>query len=134
MPELRAPSLSKTSFNGHYGNKSSFHGHANLASTPVDTVVQLGEFGAGIRVDDIKAVTKNLGAGTSLQLGVQYPQSATADEPNKFTTITTTSDKTTRYDGAPVYIDEPCILTATVKGASATGAIDIVFDYVFEGN
>jgi hypothetical protein len=133
MSIIQAPTMGQKNFNGAYGNKSASHLFVTLAAAPIGTIVELGHFSAGTRVDDMKIITDALGAASDIQIGVSYPSGDIADEPDKFLTIDTVAAKTTRYDGKPMQPTEAFILTATVINAPATGDIDIVIDYSFVG-
>lgn len=133
MKQINSPSMGQRTFNGEYGNKSAAHLYAILAAQPANSTINLGEFSGGVRADDLKVVTENLGAGTTLKIGVSYPRSATPDVVDQFMTITTTSKKCTRFEEAPIRFEEGFVLTATLEGGSGTGKVDVVIDYTYEG-
>lgn len=119
---------------GDFGDANNAHLYVDLAATPIATVVDLGEFGAGTRIDDVKVVNAALGASTGIKVGYRYADGAGTDDDDAFVTVADTATaKTNRSNTAPIIFDRKVIVTLTVTGAAATGRVDVVVSNVYSG-
>lgn len=134
MPTKKAPSAFKAQYNGSHGNASRTELFDNLAATAAETVVELGRFAPGVIVDEFRLVHGALGAGVTLDIGVIYPMGDAVDAPEAFGNFDVAAAGTKKWEGVPKRFDREFMLVATVKGAVATGRIDLVVDYRNIGN
>lgn len=131
--EIDAPTMGQKNYNGAFGNASASHLFVSLSAAAIGSVVNLGHFSGGTRIDDLKVISEALGASTDIDIGVTYPSGETVDDLAKFMSIDTVVAKTSGYDGKPEQPPESFILTATVRNAIATGRVDVLVNYSFVG-
>lgn len=134
MPIKKAASAFKTQYNGSHGNASRTELGDTLAATPVATVVELGRFAPGVVIDEFRLVHGALGVGVLVDIGVSYPMGDGEDAPAVFGEFNLAAAGTKKWEGVPKRFDREFVLTATVKGAPATGRLDLVIDYRHIGN
>lgn len=134
MSNLKAPSAFKTLYNGTHGNASRTELGFTFAATPIAAVVELGRFGAGVAVDELRLVHGALGANVTVDIGVLYPMGDKADDPAAFGNFNVAAAGTKKWEGIPKKFEHDVILIATVKGAAATGRIDLLVEYRNRGN
>lgn len=131
MAIIKAPTWYADLAQGTFGDANQHHLYVDLAAAAVNDVVELGKLHPGCRIDDIKAVSEALGAGTGFKLG--YKSESATDDDYFMTVADSASAATTRSAVAPIVFDENTTLTLTVTGATATGRVDIVAFGVYEG-
>lgn len=131
---MKSQSFYNTQTAGDFGDANNAHLYVDLAATPQGTVVDLGVFGAGTRVDDVKVINGALGAGTGIKVGYRnFDGSDTADDDAFVTVADTATAKTNRSNAAPIQFDQKVVVTLTVTGAAATGRVDVVVSNVYSG-
>jgi len=129
---------------GTFGNKSVNHVEHNFVNEAEDDVVRLAKVPAGTKITDMKAIFGALGALTTMDIGYEIvdPASATADDPDYFTAgIADTAPTDVAAAGSVVFqfvpyeVTEAIYITATIAGAAGADAeLDLLVDSVFEGN
>lgn len=134
MAQIFAPTARNTNYNGTHGNASRTDLKHVAAATPIGTVVVLGQFSAGMSIDALRIVHGALGAGVTIDVGLTYPSGEKADEPAKFGNFNVAAAGVKAWADKPVRVELDCYLTYTVKGAAASGAVDVLMDYRFLGN
>lgn len=117
---------------GQHGDASRQPLFAKLSGTAAGTQVVLGEFVGGCRIDTVRLVHGALGAGTSLKLGVIFPDGGVSNDVQFGTYVTTAAD-TKEWKGKPFSSQNGFQLVAEVVGAAATGDIDVLVDFVYRG-
>lgn len=134
MSNIKAPSAFKTQYNGTHGNASRTDLAFTFAATPIATVVELGRFAAGVSIDEIRLVHGALGAGVTVDIGVLDPVGDHAAVADAFGNFNVAAAGTKVWQGVPKKYEHEVMLIATVKGAAATGRIDLVVEYRNRGN
>lgn len=134
MSNIKAPSAFKTQYNGTHGNASRTELGFTCAATPIATVIELGRFAAGVAIDELRLIHGALGAGVTVDLGVLDPQGEHAAEPDAFGNFDVAAAGTKLWQGVPKRYEHDVMLIATVKGAAATGRLDLVVEYRNRGN
>ncbi|MCG7586748.1 hypothetical protein [Photobacterium sp. OFAV2-7] len=125
MATIKAPSMADRIYIGAAGNLSVAESKVVLAGAAVNDVVEMVEMPIGLKVVGLRIVTDGLGnnvtvdikaGNTVLKAGVDV---ATANA--------------TIIPIVPAYLDEKVPLTATIKGAPATGELAIMPEYTVIG-
>lgn len=129
-----AITASITVHTGTYGNVSAAVFEDTLSNNEIDTVIELGTIPAGAHIDGIEVHSDALGAGSSLDFGVQLIWDQTKSNPNLFGSVST---ETEGYKHLPIKPFDngasDLIVTATVKGAPATGHFLVKVNYRYVG-
>jgi len=134
MATINAPSLQDVVYSGDCPLANA-HGYITLASAQVADKVRLVKVFKGTKLYDIKLVNAALGASTTVSLGYEYVNGEAGGSATALLAATSTASATaTRGVGAPVTLAYDAYLTATIGGAAATGAIDVVATYEFKGS
>ena len=136
MKILNGASRNATLIQCAYGNVSRAHLYDTLSSVEVNDVVELCEFSSTLRVDSVRLVTENLGAGTKLKLGYKYSSGDKLGQEveDAFGTFDTSSALNQLANFPPVELTGgDVIITAKIEGATASGKLDAYVDYVFKG-
>lgn len=131
MATVLSGQLKNVPVNGPFGNKGTLHYRYVFAALPIADDVELGPLPGGIKVNDVRMVNAALGASTTVSLGHRNPSGASAA--SLLAATATNAVASTRMALAPVSFTEDSRLTATVGGAAATGAIDVIVDYELVG-
>lgn len=134
MAQVFASSARNANYNGTHGNASRTDLKYKNAATPINTVVVLGQFPAGMSIDGLRIVHGALGAGVTIDVGVSYPNGDAADAPALFGNFDVAAAGVKEWKDKPVRVERDCYLTYTVKGAQASGDVDVMVDYRFLGN
>lgn len=129
MAIKQSPTLRDRVYNGTAGNLSKAHGYVDFATDAAGTVAHVLEMPAGAKIFGVDAHHANLGASTGVQLGVHYPDDPASDIADLFGNGATTSAGTVSWSGVPVTLDQRAILTVTVTGGAATGAVNVIPEY-----
>ena len=125
MATIKAPSMADRIYIGAAGNLSVAESQVVLDGAAVNDVVEMVEMPIGLKVVGLRVVTDGLGAGVSvdikagntvLKAGVNVSVASAAAIPV-----------------SPVYLEEKVPLTATIKGAAATGDLVIMPEYTVVG-
>jgi hypothetical protein len=133
MATLNAPTLQDTQYSGD-APLAAVHGEFTFAATPANDVIRLARLYAGTKIVDLKLINAALGASTQVSLGFQYVNGEAGGGAAALLAATATSTAgTTRAPGTPVTLAFDAFLTATLTGGSATGKIDVLGLYKFEG-
>ncbi len=133
MPLIYGATAQSTHNTGQHGDASRQHLFTKLSGTAVGTQVVLGEFVGGCRVDTVRLVHDALGVGTSLKLGVVFPDRLDADNATQFGTHNTAAAGAPEWKGKPFSTQNRYQLVAEVVGAPVTGDISVLVDFVFRG-
>ncbi|MGD6739665.1 hypothetical protein ACN08N_23540 [Photobacterium leiognathi subsp. mandapamensis] len=126
MAKVIAPSMKDTVYAGAAGNLSVAFGEVTLKAAAANTEVSLLELPLGLKVIGVRIATaEGLGAGVSvdLKLGEAVIKSG----------VDVAAASAVVIPVQPVYLTEKTVLTAVVKGATATGAIAVMPEYVSVG-
>lgn len=119
---------------GTYGDCVSDHRFHDCNAVPAATTIDLGEYPAGTRVDDLKLVHEALGAGVTVSVGIRYPKGGGTDDAAAFlAAASAASAGARRSDAKPYAVPADAILTATIAGSPATGRIDTVMKGIYRG-
>lgn len=130
MAIKQSPTLRDRVYNGTAGNLSKAHGHVDFSADAAATVAHVLEMPAGAKIFGVDAHHANLGAGTGVQVGLHYPDDPASDTADVFGSGATTSAGTVSWSGVPVTLTQRAVLTVTVTGGAATGAVDVIPEYV----
>lgn len=105
-----------------------------LSNTVVDTEIELGTFPYGTTLDAVTVLHDGLGAGTSIELGVEAPWDAAVTNLTLFGSFDTATAASERKEIKPFYTGKNQVkLIAKVKGAAATGELFVKVDYRYKG-
>lgn len=110
------------------------HGQAVLSAAQPGDKVRLVKLYAGTKVFDAKMINEALGTGTTVAIGFEYVNGEAGGSADSFITNTaTTSAARVTSAVKPVMLNYDAYITATVGGAAASGALDVVIPYEFRG-
>ena len=128
MSIIKAETLNSRIYaGGAHGNKSMAFGRAVLKSANVNDVVEMLEVSIGIKVVGVKLATESgLGAGAKVTIKCGDKELTTAID-------MASAGATASIACVPFNISEKTKLTATISGATATGDIHVMPEYVAEG-
>lgn len=133
MATKQAATFRSTVPNGTFGNLCKTEGKAIFAAEAANTVIQTLKLEAGTKLYGLKAHHDNLGAGTSIKVGYAYVDAthgAAVDD--AFCSGATTSAGVLEFNGKPITLDHPAILTVTNTG-TATGEVVVIPEYEYRG-
>lgn len=133
MATKQAATFRNTVINGTYGNLCKTEGKATFAADAADTEIHILKLEAGTKLYGLKAHYDNLGSGTSIKVGYAYlDASHGAPVDNAFCSGETTSAGVLEFNGKPITLDHPAILTVTNTG-TATGDVVVIPEYEYRG-
>jgi hypothetical protein len=128
MP-INAPTSTAKHYLGAHGNASRSHLFVQLAAAPINEVVILGTFDAGMTIDEIRVNHAAMGANATFDLGIA-PMDGTASKPTEFLAVAASATAgVKKFEGVPVVVDTRSQLILTVKGAVQTGRYDVLVEY-----
>lgn len=132
MATVNAPTLARPAYSGA-APLAAAHGKFTFAAHPIATRVRLFKLPAGTTITDFRLTFENLGAGSTIALGTETV-SGLAFAGTLMTAASTAAAGNARMgNGAPLLLDEDTYVTATVGGAAATGALNVVAQYMPDG-
>ncbi len=133
MATINAPSLQDTLYSGDCPLAVA-HGYINLAAAAVADKVRLNKVFAGTKVIDAKIVSAALGAGVTVSLGFEYVNGEAGGSATAFLNAADCAAAgKDESAAAPVTMAYDAYIIATIGGAAATGQLDSVLTYEFEG-
>lgn len=111
------------------------HGSFVLAAAQIGDKVRLRQLYAGTFVTEAKLINAALGAGVTVSLGFEYVDGSDAatDDAALIPASAANAAGVTRMPGAPVKLLKDAYLVAVIGGAQATGQIDAVVGYEYQG-
>jgi hypothetical protein len=112
------------------------HGSYVLAAAQPGDKVRLRTLYAGSFITEAKLINNAaLGAGSTVSLGFEYLDGSdtTADDAALIPATSTAAAGVTRMPGVPIKLTKDAYLVAVIGGAAATGQIDAVVGYEFQG-
>ena len=132
---MKALSFNNINANGTFGDGSKAHLYHYVSAATVGTVIRLGKFNPGTRIDLVRAINAAMGASVTLEFGVTFPDADGTDDTDVFIPATAASSAgaTTSETVAPITYDKYIELVCKVTGATATGRLDVVVDYNYQG-
>lgn len=133
MATINAPSLQDTLYSGDCPLAVA-HGYITLASAAVADKVRLNKVYAGTKVFGAKIISGALGAGVTVSLGFEYVNGEAGGSATAF--LNAANRAAAGKDesaAAPVVLAYDAYIIATIGGAVATGQLDSVLTYEFEG-
>lgn len=137
MAERQGLTFNTVQQNGEYGNASVALLNDLLAADAIADTIVLGKLPGGSSIFAAAMINAALAASTTISLGYRYIDSADgSDDLTAFhSAVSTSSAARTEFAGAPVEIADGngVEIVATVGGAAATGALDAVLEYVYNG-
>lgn len=135
MAEIKSDNYTDVPVSSTFGNVASHLVTATLAAAAIADEVQLCELPAGTQLTDLHAVIAAMGGtGGTISFGWKYKSGAAgggAAALEAAASVDTASD--VRGTFVPVTLTEKAVLTATVAGDAATGALNVVFTSVQTG-
>lgn len=134
MATINAPSLQDVVYSGA-APLAMAHGYMTLAAVPIADKIRLNRLYAGTKIVDVKMVNAALGASTTVSLGFEYVDGQAGGGAAVLLPATATSAAAGTRQGAvaPVVLAFDAFITATIGGGAATGALDVVTTFEFEG-
>lgn len=134
MATINAPSLSNVQYSGEYPAAHA-HGFLTLAAAQIADKVRLVKLYAGTKIYSTRLITgATLGASTTISVGFEYVDGQTGGGAAALIPATaTTAAAATASIIAPVVLAFDAYITATVGGAAASGALDVVLTYEHVG-
>lgn len=128
MATINAPTLQNVQYSGA-APLAAAHGAAVLAAAQIADKVRLALVSAGTKVDDLRMINAALGASTTVSVGYEYVDGSAADAAAFLPATSTAAAASTRMAVKPVFLTKDAYITATVGGAAASGALDVVALY-----
>lgn len=105
-----------------------------LSNTAAGTEIELGTFPYGTTLDAVTVLQDGLGAGTSIELGIEAPWDETVTNLTLFGSFNTATAGDERKEIKPFYTGKDQVkLIAKVKGQPATGKLFVKVDYRYKG-
>lgn len=134
MAQIIASTMKINPYTGEEGNLSGDHGSAVLNAAQIADTIDLLPIPAGAKLRNVDLVNAALGATTTVSLGWRYKDGTAGGSATALlgATSTAAAAKTTSAF-APIVFAKDAVLYATVGGAAASGQIDVVTEYVFQG-
>ena len=134
MATINAPSLQDTVYSGTCPLANA-HGYVTLAAAAIADKVRLNKVYAGTKIYDVRMVNAALGASTTVSLGFEYVNGEAGGGAAVLLPATATSSAAGTRQGAiaPVVLVYDAYITATIAGGAATGQLDVVTTFEFEG-
>lgn len=133
MATINAPSLQDTLYSGDCPLAVA-HGYITLAAAAVADKVRLNKVYAGTKVFGAKIISGALGAGVTVSLGFEYVNGEAGGSATAFLNAATRAAAgKDESAAAPVVLAYDAYIIATIGGAVATGQLDSVLTYEFEG-
>lgn len=117
---------------GTWGNVSNQWKTFTLAAAAVADFVKVALIPAGSLVTDVRFINAALGASTTVKWGFKE-DGGTTDDAYFLAATASAAAGNNRTAAAPKRFLKDTWIIATVGGAAATGQIDAVVDYVYEG-
>ena len=137
MAERQGSTARTIQQNGEYGNGSVALLNDTLVGDAIADTVVLGSLPGGSSIFIATMINAALGASSTISLGYRYIDTAdgSADLTAFHSAVAKASGARTEYAGAPVVIADGggVEIVATVGGGAATGALDAVMEYVYNG-
>lgn len=120
--------------NGTYGTISKAEGIATFDGDAAGTEIHSLKLEAGTKVFGVVAHHDNLGAGTTIKVGFAYVdnQDGAAVSDAFIAAAATTAAGKLVFDGKPITLNAPAVLTVTNTG-TATGSVVVIPEYEFRG-
>ena len=116
------------------GNASRATLRDTLSNAAVGQQIELGTFPAGTTLDGVTVFHDALGAGSGIDIGIEFPWDSSVDDFTLFGNFDTASAGTVTKPIKPVYTGKNKVkIIATVTGANASGEIVVNVDYRFSG-
>lgn len=125
MATIKAPSMHDRMYVGAHGNLSLAFTKATLKAAVAATVVEMIEVEIGINLVGLRVNTGGLGAG--VKVDIKCGDTLLASDVD----VATADNHIIAIDSH--YTNEKQVLTATIKGASANGWLEINPEYVVKG-
>ncbi|WP_407330555.1 hypothetical protein [Enterovibrio sp. 27052020O] len=125
MATIKAPSMHNRMYVGAQGNLSMAFAAVTLKAAAVATVVEMLDVPIGISVTGVRVNTSGLGAGAKVDIKL----GETLLEAN----VDVSAAASLSIALPTTYTEEKAVLTATIKGAAATGKLEINPEYVATG-
>lgn len=134
MAQIIASTMKNTPYNGEEGNKSSDHGAHLLASAAIADTVDLLTIPGGSKLLDVAMINAALGTSTTVSLGWRYKDGTVGGSATALLIATSTAAAAkTPSAFAPITFAKDVVLYGTVAGGVATGQLDVVTGYIFQG-
>ena len=134
MATIQADNYSQIANAGTWGNKSGKLCTVTLAAAAIADVIELCKLPAGTTLLDWFSHNAALGASTTLSYGWKYADGSAGGGAAVLAAAASTANAgMTRSAVAPITFDKDVILTATVGGAAATGVVNFVPEYIYNG-
>ncbi len=134
MATLNAPSLQDTQYSGDCPLAVA-HGYMTLAAVPIADKIRLVKLYAGTKLHDVRMVNAALGGSTTVSVGWEYVNGEAGGSATALIPATSTAAAASTRQGAvaPVHLAFDAFITATIAGAAATGQLDVMTTFEFEG-
>jgi hypothetical protein len=134
MAQIIAYTMLINAYTGEEGNLSAQHGSQLLAAAQIADTVDLVTIPAGSKLLDAALVNAALGASVTVALGYRFKDGTTGGSATALLAATAaTSAAKTNSVFAPIVFAKDVVLYATIAGGAATGQIDVVTNYIFQG-
>lgn len=130
MATINAPSLPNVQYSGQYPAAHA-HGYITLAAAQVADKIRLVKLFAGTKIYSARQIIgATLGASTTVSLGYEYVDGQAGGGAAALIAATATTAKgSTSGVEAPITLLYDAYITATIGGAAASGALDVVLTY-----
>ncbi|MCE0495771.1 hypothetical protein [Vibrio salinus] len=124
MAKIKAPSMHDAIYVGTHGNLSLAKTQVTLAAAAINDVVEMVEIPVGIDIQALRISTSGLG------------DNVVADIRIGDTTLASDLDLSGEYSqtiACDHYTEEKSIITVTIRGAAATGTLNVNPEYLATG-
>ena len=126
MATLNAPTLANTQYSG-VAPLAAAHGKITLAAAAINDKVRLLKVAAGSKFHHTRLINAALGASVTMDLGFEYVNGEAGGSATQwFSVLACSSAAATVSSSIPVTMLYDAYIIATVKGAIATGALDVI--------
>jgi hypothetical protein len=123
---------------GEYGNACVAVLSALFAADPAATIVLMGQLAGGITITRVTVVHADLGSAQTMDIGYRYLDAndgGTDDPDGFFDGIDTGTAAGEAVKNGPIEIVDGCGIEILAQnlGDAATGQVDVIIDYVYNG-
>ena len=133
---MLTPNVNTLQHAGEYGNQSVAIGKVTFEADAAGAVADILQLPPGITIVNARMVNDALGATTTIALGYRFKDpNDGSDDASALIAATGTATagntvsaaKSVEINGGPIYI------TAILAGAAATGDVEAIIEYVYNG-
>ena len=118
-----------------YGDACVFLSSVDFDATAAGESVNFADMPAGSELIKVESLNDPLGAGTTMQYGIEYPDGGGTDDDAHFLPAAASTALARRESLThPFTVEDRAIITGRLAGGNATGKVTVSVHYRFRGN